>query len=84
MSDLKINFINKEFSINSFEDASHKWRQFILTTGIGNSQIPVDPIISQYNPQTKRYEPIAFISYNGRVWRGTKYAPGQALLYSPF
>lgn len=59
--------VGKKYPVESYKDASERYRGAINYAGIGASQIPkelVEPKIY------KNGEYIGYISYNGRVWKG--------------
>lgn len=63
--------------VKTFEEASKKYSFAREETQLGSSQLPQAELVDESG------KVVAFVSYNGRVWAGDKYKPGQTPLYDP-
>lgn len=76
--ELSVEFGGTRYPVDSIEDASKKWEKFREETGEGVSKLGNGvPIFDQTGKQ------IAYVSYNGTVWKGAKYDKNAKPLYEP-
>ncbi len=64
---LRVTFMGESFQVDSLEDASKKWREFVEREGLGASEI-MNAMGSDSVPVMQDGVQVARISYNGRVW----------------
>lgn len=74
---LTLSFEGQEYPVESFEDASNKYRQVIEKTGVGSRELNEDPEILENG------EVIAYVSYNGKVWPDEVWTKESKPLYDP-
>lgn len=67
----------KAYPVTSWEQVSSAYVQTIKRLGVGASQAPKCEILNLLG------EVIAHVSYNGRVWPGSTYQPGEKPIYDP-
>lgn len=65
------------FIVESWPHVSGAYRALCDHLGVGASQAPRCLILDDRN------RVVAHVSYNGRVWRGEHYRPGDQPLYDP-
>ena len=70
-------FGDSEFvPITTLNEASARYRAFIIANNLGASQAGQCLIYSEN-------QVVAHVSYNGRVWEGEHWHPGQVELFNP-
>jgi len=74
---LFVEFDGQRYQVDSMQDASEKWEAFRDETGVGSSEVSNLPIFDQTGKQ------VAYVSYNGKVWRGDDYVPNAEPVYVP-
>ena len=70
---------NKTYGkVRTFEEASRKYTFAREEAQLKSSELSPAELVDESG------KTVAFVSYNGKVWAGDKYKPGQAPLYNPF
>jgi len=70
---------NKTYGkVRTFEEASRKYAFAREESQLKSSELPQAELVDESG------KTVAFVSYNGKVWAGDKYRPGQTPLYNPF
>jgi hypothetical protein len=70
---------NKTYGkVRTFEEASRKYALAREESQLKSSELPPAELVDESG------KTVAFVSYNGKVWAGDKYKPGQTPLYNPF